>query len=131
MFDFFENITPSIFVVMGAAPGALCRMKISNKFFSNSKSNLPAILLVNTIGLFLLGYFIGINNKITSISETHPLYLLVCVGFLGSFSTFSSLILEFYYYFVRRQWKNFFLGVFSSILLGICFASIGYSIGNA
>ncbi|AAQ00838.1 fluoride efflux transporter FluC [Prochlorococcus marinus] len=130
MFDGLSTYKSFFLVAFGAVPGAICRMKISDNLFRN-KHNLWGILLVNSSACLLLGFFLAKQNYIHYINNDQPLYLLLCVGFLGSFSTFSSLILEIYYLFVDQQWMELFLFTFTSIGLGIIFISLGSHLFNA
>ncbi len=130
MFDFLDNQSPLFFVSLGAVPGALLRMKLADKFFKKTNSNYISIILVNSLATFLLGLFLGIHNKIDNLTPNNSLYLFICVGFLGSFSTFSSFILEAYYSFEKQQWLEFFVILIVSILVAFLLASVGYHLGN-
>ncbi len=130
MFNSLEDYSPSIFVAIGAIPGAIFRMQIFNRLASNTQSNLYGLILVNTIATFFLGFCLAIQKNIFYMQNNQPLYLLICVGFLGSLSTFSSFILEFFSCYIKRKWHDFYLTIFSSIIFGLLFASLGYYFGN-
>ncbi len=131
MFDFLNNVKPSILVSLGAVPGAILRMQISNKIYYKGNSNSLGILLANLFATFLLGFCLGIQNKFDYIDNNQPLYLMFCVGFLGSLSTFSTFIFETFSCFLKRKWINLSTILCSSLILGILLASIGYQLGNA
>ncbi len=130
MFDFINTSHSSIFVVIGAAPGAILRMQISRKIHKITQSNLLGTLLVNSIATLLLGFCLGLQNRALYLNTNQPLYLMLFVGFLGSLSTFSSLILEFFSYFLQRKWIDLMFSISVSLVLGLVLASIGYYLGN-
>ncbi len=94
MYDCIDKIRPYLMVSIGSLAGALLRIKVINLFHLNHRSNLKAIFTVNITSIFLLGLFVGFENKNSYINNS--IYLLTCVGFLGSLGTFSSFISELY-----------------------------------
>ncbi len=77
---------------LGGCAGAISRflvyeMVVKYRLFSDM--GIPAAtLLVNTFGCFLIGFFAGIS-QIQDIFPAH-IRLLLFVGFLGGFTTFST-----------------------------------------
>ena len=130
MSDLLTDYKSFLIVGIGAAPGAISRMQILKKFYSYRKSYLPGILTVNTLATFFLSYILSLENQLLLNSKSQSLYLLLCVGFLGSFSTFSSLVLELYNYSLDKRWKDLFLMIFFSISLGLIASSIGSELAN-
>ena len=130
MSDVFNHYKSFFLVGIGAAPGAILRMQLSIKCAQYKKFNLSGIQIVNTIATFLLGVVLAIRGKLIIDSTTQQLYLLICVGFLGSFSSFSSLVYELYLYFVDNKYSELFISILCSIGLGMIAALIGYSLGS-
>jgi CrcB protein len=79
-------------ISLGAIPGTLLRYLISGQFSVSPGSYPIATFLINTSGSFFLGIVFAIY--ITSPARFVYLRLLVAVGFLGSFTTFSTFALE-------------------------------------
>ncbi|KGG14591.1 MULTISPECIES: FluC/FEX family fluoride channel [unclassified Prochlorococcus] len=131
MFNFLGDHRSSLFVAIGAAPGAILRMQISKKIFIHTKSDLYGVLLVNSIATFLLGILLGLQQKTYFLLDNEPLYLLLSIGLLGSFSTFSSLIFEFHHYYLNHRWMDLSLSLFVSIFIGIIMALFGFYCVNA
>ena len=131
MFDGLGNISTYLIISFGSITGAICRIKITHLFKLHNIHNIRAIFIVNTIAIFLLGFFIGSQNPNISFDSTNHLYLFLCTGVLGSFSTFSSLVYELYLLFINKRWIDLILYSMSSIIVGIFFAKLGYYLGNA
>ena len=130
MLDFLLDNRSSLLIAVGAAPGALLRLQLSKKFSSYTNSKLNGVLIVNIISTFLLGLFLALQQKIVSLSVNQSLYLLICVGFLGSFSTFSSFIFELYSFDLRNRFFDFLFMIIVSITLGLFSAFLGHYFGN-
>jgi len=63
-------------VALGAVPGAVMRWQIASHFHDND-------VIVNVIGAFILGWLFGLPIR-------PKRQLLICIGFCGSLTTFSS-----------------------------------------
>ncbi len=131
MSNSLDSLSSVLCISIGAAPGAILRMKMSEKIFVNTKSTLAGIFTVNTIATFFLGLFLGLEEKIILFTNNQPLFLVLCVGFLGSFSTFSSLILELFKCFKEKKMMDFLGLICIALTLGLIAGSIGFFFGNA
>lgn len=83
-----------------------------------------SLLVVNTIGSFLIAYLIFYLFNKFSLNSNIKMY--ITVGFLGSFTTFSSFSMEVLRFLID---KEYFLGIayaLSSVALGICACFFGY-----
>lgn len=77
-----------LLIAAGGGLGAVCRAALSNWIKSHWTGTFPVFtFLINISGSFLLG--IGI-----SLSLSASAYALCCTGFLGGFTTFSTLHTE-------------------------------------
>ncbi len=110
-----------MWIATGAFFGAMCRFAIGQLMKRWSDSTFPfATLFVNVSGSFGLGYLYA--------HTSHPsLLLFLGIGFLGSFTTFSTLKLELMR-FVTKDWIRFGLYLLATYLFGILAAYIGWSI---
>ena len=113
----------SVLVVVGGFLGAICRFAIS-QWFTRRVSSFPiGTLMVNLLGSFLLGWITG-NN----LNESWK--LLFGTGFMGAFTTFSTLKWESVQMANNEEKRKCFLYIALSYSLGILFAYIGYLLGS-
>lgn len=112
-------IINAIFVGIGGFFGAIARYLIS-EFQKKITPSFPyGTLIVNLLGSLLLGLFTG-----SSISS--PWILLLGTGFMGAFTTFSTLNLESVQFRFKQKWGNLFWYLGITYTMGILLASIGY-----
>ena len=86
-----------IFVFLGGGLGAVCRYLATSFFAVRFGSAFPyGTLFVNVSGSFLMGVFMGLLPLFPFGDKYLPenLRLLLAVGFLGGFTTFSSFSME-------------------------------------
>lgn len=83
-----------IAISLGAIAGALCRYYLSLWFVQRFGTYFPyGTLFVNITGSFLMGVFITLTfERVLMLSP--EVILLISVGFLGSYTTFSSYELD-------------------------------------
>lgn len=115
------------FVALGGALGALARFLISNFFAKHFCIFFPCgTLFVNLLGSFLITFIMSFFLA----SGTDPLYrYLIVVGFLGAFTTLSSVTYDTLFLF-REGYPflallNIFLNLFLSLLFGILGLALG------
>lgn len=109
----------SIVVAIGGGAGALGRFFISRRL----NGHFPAgTFFVNITGTFLLGWFVaGFHGQVL-----HSLY---ATGFLGAFTTFSTMQFEALSLLKKDRAKGI-LYLFLSYTIGLIAAFAGYSIGK-
>lgn len=88
------NITNLLLVFLGGGAGAAGRYVVTTLVGAKMESAFPyGTLTVNTVGSFVIGlltfYFLTKNGSVPE-----NMRLLLVVGFLGGFTTFSSFALE-------------------------------------
>jgi CrcB protein len=114
------NISSILMVFIGGGVGAAIRWLISLTLNSNSTGFPYATLVVNLVGCFLIGiasaFFLQSNDKLN---------LLLVVGFLGGFTTFSSFGLELFKFQEMGNWRMFTAYILLSNLLGVLLVIIG------
>ncbi|RCW62972.1 fluoride efflux transporter CrcB [Saliterribacillus persicus] len=119
-----------ISVVLGGSLGAVTRYLLGIYINQHvKKTSMPvAMLLVNLIGAFGLGLFIGSFYGITNAGENaDAFYLFLAVGFFGAFTTFSTFSIEAMGLWKEKQYKLFSIYLLLSILGSIlCFISGAY-----
>lgn len=106
-------------IMVGAFFGAMARFGVGQLIKTRTASTFPwATLFVNVTGSFLLGYLYA--------SSAGPTLMFgLGVGFLGSFTTFSTFKLE-VMRFVAKDWFRFGVYLLATYLLGLIAAYMGY-----
>ena len=94
-FDAFSQpmIRNPIAIGLGAIAGALTRYYLTLWFVSRFGTSFPyGTFFINLTGCFGMGFFVPFSERIAAISP--ELVLLIAVGFLGSYTTFSTYELD-------------------------------------
>ncbi|MBV7506836.1 CrcB family protein [Bacillus sp. sid0103] len=112
-----------VVISIGGFIGAINRFVISKKI-QNSEGFPIGTLTVNLMGAFLLGMIFGLEVKGT-------LYSLLGIGFMGAFTTFSTLMLEAVKLKQEEKKKLYYSYLLSSYILGIMLTIIGLWLGRA
>jgi fluoride exporter len=114
-----------LLVAVGGSIGASSRYFIyltSKKFFFANNLFINT-LIINIIGSFLIGYLIMLlENK--SFSKDFIKYFCI-IGFLGSFTTFSTFSLEAVDLLVDKRFLIAFFYIFLSLFLCLLFTFVG------
>ncbi|AGX04611.1 MULTISPECIES: CrcB family protein [Bacillus] len=110
-------------VGIGGFFGSMARFAISRKYNSKEKSLPTGTIIVNLSGAFLLGLLTG--------AHLDQKYLLFAgTGFMGAFTTFSTLKLETIQLHIGQKKKAFFLYIGITYFFGILLACLGYLTGK-
>lgn len=118
-----------ILISIGAAFGALSRYFINEWAVQRWGSGFPfGTFIINVCGSLLIGLLLTVFfNK--SLPD-HGWRLFFVVGFLGSFTTFSSLMYESVYFIHRGQALHGFINIAASVLSGVLAAGLGIYLGS-
>ena len=82
-----------VLVFLGGGLGAVCRYFVTTQVGARFGTVFPfGTLTVNTLGSFLMGALLFLTERTGLTAD--PLKLLLTVGFLGGFTTFSSFSME-------------------------------------
>jgi len=84
-------LADGVLVATGAVPGAWLRFYLVNHFQPMVPRKHWATAGVNLVACLALGLLLSLGN---GCGDLHRLALLLSVGFLGSFSTFSTFVVE-------------------------------------
>lgn len=109
-------------VALGGFFGAIARFKISQQLSKNTAFPVGT-LTVNLIGSLLLGTIIGLELP-------SAFALLLGTGFLGAFTTFSTLSFEMVKMIQGKRKKEWLIYLIATYGGGITLAYIGYLIGK-
>ena len=93
LFDEVFILSRYFFIAIGAALGANARYLVGVWAAERFGADFPyGTLLVNVTGSFILGFLVTVTTSRIQISP--EMRLLLAVGFLGSYTTFSSFAVE-------------------------------------
>jgi len=118
-----------LWISMGAVLGANLRYWVGDWAAQRFGSGFPyGTLLINLTGSFLLGLIISMSMENFIIDPR--LRLLLTVGFLGSYTTFSTYAYESIALISQGQWGLGLFNLIGSSLLGALFAILGIWLGK-
>ena len=114
-----------LLVAIGGAVGSVLRFLCGTIVAQRFETSMPyGTLSVNLIGSLLIGIFWGFLSR-ESVPNSWMVPLLM-IGFCGGFTTFSSFSLENVKLMESGQWMTALVYIFSSNILGIVLAFLGY-----
>ncbi len=104
-----------LLVALGAAIGAPARFLIDARF--RKITDRPVgIFLINVVGSFFIGLTLGSNQK------WHD---LLAVGFIGTFTTWSTFMLDLYLGFELKKYREVAVNLTASLIFGLLAAWAG------
>ncbi|WP_297057314.1 fluoride efflux transporter CrcB [Thermosulfurimonas sp.] len=112
-----------LYIGLGGGMGAVCRYLVSGWFLRFGAGFPLGTLAVNILGSFVLGFFMELATQTLLVSPEAR--LLVAVGFLGSFTTFSTFAYETHQLLREGEWLFTFLNIVLSIGLGLTGVRLG------
>lgn len=119
-----------LLISLGAALGANARYWVSNWAAQRWGAAFPyGTILINLTGSLLIGLFLTLAAERFLIDPR--LRLLLTVGFLGAYTTFSTYSFESYNLFARGQWLLAALNAFGSTIAGILAVGLGVFLGKS
>ena len=121
-----DSLQASFLVSIGAVSGACLRVRLISYLKLIVSATYLATLLVNLLASFLLGLIYGFHRNCHLDWSLTPFTLLIAIGFLGSFSTFSAFAFELYEMLCTKRFEQFASLLFVSLLGGLIAIRIGY-----
>ncbi len=82
------------------------------------------VLAINLLGAFLLGLLVGAHPSDVAV-------IALGTGFLGSFTTFSTWMLETDALAVAGRWNSALLNIVGAVLGGLVLVAAGFAAGSA
>jgi len=115
------------FIGIGGFIGAVARYLSYVGVGALTSSRFPwATIIVNVVGCFLYGAFIVWFEKIMPLPK--HLFLFLSVGFLGSFTTYSTFGFETFYLFQGGRFWMGALNVVTHVVLGLGAVYLGHGL---
>ncbi len=118
-----------LFLSLAGALGALCRYGLSGAVQKMAGIGFPVgTLIVNVVGSALIGYImqIGLNTDIIPRS----LRVIMTIGFLGAFTTFSTFSYETVKFMEEGAWLSGILNIIVNVGLCLMATILGMLIGR-
>lgn len=107
-----------IAIAIGGAMGAVSRYGLNSMITNKAVTSIPiGILSINFLGSLLMGIAFALFAHLWDGSQTLKAFLMI--GFLGSFTTFSTFSLESFQLIERHAYVEAAIYVFGSVLLSI------------
>ncbi|CAB4331845.1 MAG: hypothetical protein F2851_01230 [Actinobacteria bacterium] len=108
----------TLMVILGAAIGAPSRFLV-DQYFRKFTNKPVGTFVVNILGSFLIG---------VTFATTERWHDFLAIGFAGSFTTWSTFILDLYLGYELKHYKAVAINLVGSIALGLLAAYFGYSL---
>ncbi len=118
-----------LLISIGAILGANARYWVGRWVAERLGTSFPCgTLLINLTGSFVLGLFFTLTTERFLVDPRWR--LLIAIGFLGAYTTFSSYTYESVNLLLSRQWVMGLLNLFGSSALGALAVILGILVGR-
>lgn len=117
-----------ILIGIGGFVGAILRFLLKNTLWIASSPLPAATLLINISGSFVLGLFLTLAYEIWELEA--DLRLAAATGFLGAFTTFSTLCKETIGLFDMKQGLSFIVYPIVSVVFGLLAVYLGIALAK-
>ena len=114
------NSLALIYVACGGAFGAMLRYAATDMLARLNGTSFPyGTLSVNVLGSLLMGAWIAAVLVMPSLAKAKDLHLLIAVGVLGGFTTFSTFSLDMFLLAERGLYTQAIIYVAASVILSL------------
>ncbi|HXF50305.1 MAG TPA: fluoride efflux transporter CrcB [Dehalococcoidia bacterium] len=118
----------AIALAIGGAAGAIARYYLQGWVVDLVGPAPWGTFVVNVLGAFLLGFFLTLTEERVLVPSVYRTF--VAVGFLGSFTTFSTLVWESQQLFSRGDAPAGLANLAGSVLAGVAAVYLGVAAGR-
>ena len=116
-------------VAAAGSLGAVTRLAVGSACARAFGTAFPAgTMLINLTGSFVLGWFMTVATRRADVSDT--LRLAVAVGFVGAYTTFSTLAYDSSTMLTRGEFAKATLNLAGSVALGLLAVRLGVYVGS-
>ena len=123
-----SGVAPFLMLGLAGATGAAARFALSEWATKRWPGTFPlATLLINVTGAFALGLLIAVGGAGSALAQER---LLLGTGFLGGYTTFSTLSYDTHSLYRSGQSRAAWLNVLGSLAIGLAAAALGIAIGT-
>ena len=107
----------ALYLIAGGALGTLARYYVSGWFADLGGPRPLGVFVVNVVGSFLIGLFLTLSEE--RFLWPSELRVLVAIGLLGAFTTFSTLTWETLQLMEARDFVGALLNMVGSLIIGM------------
>ncbi|MBY0113932.1 MAG: fluoride efflux transporter CrcB [Phycisphaerales bacterium] len=125
MTDVVDKVPPSLLVFLGAGLGGVLRFWVSESVSPPANGFPLATLLINAAGCLVIGCLVGAMPNMSSLTR-----LIVVVGLLGGFTTFSAFARETVDLWQAGRLSTAATYVLASNVLSIALAAAGFVVSR-
>ena len=119
----------TLLISLGAVLGANARYWVGDWAVRRWGAAFPyGTLLINLVGSFVLGLFVAHISQRLMIGSRWQ--LVIAIGFMGSFTTFSTYTYDSINLILGGQWGAGFFNLLGSAMLGLLAALLGIAVGR-
>lgn len=123
------TLTQYLLVAAAGAIGAVLRLFVATSSGRLFGAAFPyGTFIINITGSFILGWFMALCARPGQISETTR--LAIAVGFVGSYTTFSTLMYESNALFAESLPLRAILNLVGSLIIGLLAVRLGLLVGQ-
>ncbi|MCX6426819.1 MAG: CrcB family protein [Actinobacteria bacterium] len=122
----------ALLIIIGAGIGAPSRFLL-DQYLRKFIKYPYGILIINALGSFVIGLTIpriNIGSASYQALQTTNTQALVAIGFAGAFTTWSTFIADIYFTLEKKRYKETFINLLASLLLGLIAASLGMHLAH-
>lgn len=128
----WEWMTRALLVGLGGFLGANARYWLGLWITGRWGAQFPwGTFAINVTGSFVLGLLLAFLAKHSDFSAGPTLKLLIAVGFLGAYTTFSTFEYDNLQLLMTGQWSKALANAIGSVVVGLAGAGLGVALGKA